>query len=202
MANLPPSHPGGKFPIPAQSKTPLLAFRCAPAIRPYLEEDVTIPATLLVDTPIVYHEIDNAHPISLPPGSLDKGALDVNLSLNGVILAHASVPLDAAGFEIPFSLAGIAPQAAPHNLSCEVIYKPTGQNTVPQTFSASATLHVFPNPSRGSVTKMDLRTGALLAKPLTGNGSDYKPVFPIGYFTLDEYLAKNVSVIDELKQQG
>lgn len=203
MATLPPSPPGGKFPVPAKSNLPLLAFHCAPAIRPYLEEDATTPATLLIDTPIVYDEIDNSHTIDLPPGPLDQERLDVTLSLNGIVLAHVPVPLDAAAFEIPFSLAGITPQMAPHNLLCEAIYSPTGQNTIQQRFNASTALSVLPNPSSGSVTKMDLRTGALLAKPPAGIGGDYQPVFPIGYYTqFDQYLAKNLTIIDELKQQG
>jgi predicted ATP-grasp superfamily ATP-dependent carboligase len=72
-----------------------------------------------------------------------------------------------------------------------------------QTFEATAQVYYLPNPSEGSVTKMDLRTGALLAKPANGSGGDYETVFPIGFYTTyDGYLASNTSVLDELKAQG
>ena len=72
-----------------------------------------------------------------------------------------------------------------------------------QTFEASAALYYLPDPSVGSVTKMDLRTGALLAKPANGSGGNYEAVFPIGFYTTyDSYLASNASVLDELKAQG
>jgi hypothetical protein len=72
-----------------------------------------------------------------------------------------------------------------------------------QTFEATAALFYLPNPSEGSVTKMDLRTGALLAKPANGSGGDYEAVFPIGFYTTyDGYLASNLSILDELKAQG
>jgi hypothetical protein len=50
---------------------------------------------------------------------------------------------------------------------------------------------------------MDLRTGALMAKPANGSGGDYESIFPIGFYTtFDGYLAGNLSVLDELKEQG
>ena len=52
-------------------------------------------------------------------------------------------------------------------------YTATDHSVMPQSFSTSTALYVLPDPSSGSVTKMDLRTGALLAKPATGNGGNY-----------------------------
>jgi len=50
---------------------------------------------------------------------------------------------------------------------------------------------------------MDLRTGALLAKPADGSDGKYESVFPIGFYTwFDGYLAGNLSILDELKAQG
>lgn len=66
-----------------------------------------------------------------------------------------------------------------------------------------STLSLLPNPTNSSVTKMDLRTSALLAKPATGLGGTYDPVLPIGFYTsFDGYLASNLSVIDDLKERG
>ncbi|KAF8841649.1 hypothetical protein BDN67DRAFT_980182 [Paxillus ammoniavirescens] len=197
--------PGGNFPPPVSSKDPLLAFRCAPAIRPYLAEDVSSPAAVLIDSPVVYYEIANAKAIDLAVGS---GSIDVTVSLNGETLARGPVPLNATAYELPFSLEGITPRMAAYNLSCEATYSYSGSMSTtslgsPQTFSATTTLSVLPNPTNSSVTKMDLRTGALLAKPATGTGGAYEPVFPIGFYTLFEgYLDTNLSIIDELKEQG
>ncbi|KAF8128018.1 hypothetical protein EV363DRAFT_1512354 [Boletus edulis] len=185
--------PGGNFPLPSPSPDPLLALRCAPAIRPYLAEDVSSPAAILIDAPVVYYEIANAKSIRL---SGYDTMLDVTISLDGRTLATGSVPLNATAYELPFSLEGIMPQKAAYNLSCDATY-------ASQKFSATSALSVLPNPTNSSVTKMDLRTGALLAKPATGLGGSYEPVFPIGFYTnFDGYLASNLSVIDELKEQG
>ncbi|KIJ61685.1 hypothetical protein HYDPIDRAFT_31019 [Hydnomerulius pinastri MD-312] len=198
--------PGGQFPTPAASKEPLLAFRCAPAIRPYLAEDASSPAAVLIDSPVVYYEIDNAEAINLAAGPLSNAKLDVTVSLNGKTLANGPVPLNATAYELPFSLEGITPQMAAYDLSCEATYSGStsaAHSDTPQIFKATAGLSVLPNPTNSSVTKMDLRTGALLAKPATGKGGDYAPVFPIGFYTtFDGYLATNLSVIDELKNQG
>ncbi|KAG9312366.1 hypothetical protein JVU11DRAFT_6739 [Chiua virens] len=186
--------PGGNFPLPTPSKDPLLAFRCAPAIRPYLAEDVSSPAGILIDAPVVYYEIANTEPIQLT----DDNMLDVTVSLNGRMLTTGFVPLNATAYELPFSLEGITPQMAAYNLSCEATYAPTSQ-----TFSAMTALSVLPDPTNSSVTKMDLRTGALLAKPATGLGGTYEPVFPIGFYTsFEPYLTSNLSVINGLKEQG
>jgi len=203
MASQPIVPPGGNFPMPASSKDPLLAFRCAAAIKPYLEEDVNTPAGVLIDSPVVYSEISGAQPIVLPAGPLSGAAkLDVTVSLNGKTLANALVPLNASAYELPFSLEGITPQMTPYNLTCEATYLAASSSS-PQTYSASAALSVLPNPTNSSVTKMDLRTGALLAKPATGLGGEYEPIFPIGFYTIfDGYLSTNISAVDILKAQG
>ncbi|KIK79630.1 hypothetical protein PAXRUDRAFT_160840, partial [Paxillus rubicundulus Ve08.2h10] len=198
--------PGGNFPLPAASKDPLLAFRCAPAIRPYLAEDISSPAALLIDSPVVYYEIANVKAIYLATDPASNAGLDVTVSLNGKTLATGCVPLNATAYELPFSLEGITPQMAAYNLSCEATYSGSTSATSAgslQTFSATTTLSVLPNPTNSSVTKVDLRTGALLAKPAAGTGGAYEPVFPIGFYTLFEgYLDTNLSIIDELKEQG
>jgi hypothetical protein len=61
-----------------------------------------------------------------------------------------------------------------------------------------------PRHSSSHVTRMDLRTGALLAKPANGRGSGaYGYVPPVGFYTqLDPYLTTNLSKVDELKAMG
>ena len=154
--------------MPIHSDDPLLAFRCVPAVRPYLAEDVS--ASLLIDSPVIYSQITNAKPIDL--GSTPQ-KLDVTITLDGKMLANTMVPLNTMAYEIPFSLLNIQPQTASHNITCEATYTATDHSVMPQSFSTSTALYVLPDPSSGSVTKMDLRTGALLAKPATGNGGNY-----------------------------
>ena len=61
--------PGGNFPIPLTSSSPLLALCCAPAIRPYLAEDTTSPASIIFDAPVTYTQIAGAEHINLSSGS-------------------------------------------------------------------------------------------------------------------------------------
>lgn len=201
MASSPIVPPGGQFPIPATSPSPLLAFRCAPAIKPYLPEDVLTPSSFIIDTPITKSQIAGAVPISLPAqGSL--GTVAVTISVNGRPLTTGLVPLNATKFELPFSLAGLSPRTEAYNVSCAAEY--SSLSGKPQKFSSSATLSLLPDPPAGrSVTKMDLRTGALLAKPATGRGGSYETVFPIGFYTnFGGYLDSNLTLLNVLKDQG
>ena len=49
---------------------------------------------------------------------------------------------------------------------------------------------------------MDLRTGALLAKPASGKGGNYQTVFPFGFYTSFDYLSSNLANIDAIAAQG
>ncbi|CAL1698528.1 unnamed protein product [Somion occarium] len=201
MASQPVVPPGGEFPIPGTSSTPLIAFRCAPAIKPYLPEDVSSPAGFIIDTIITHTRVAGAKAISLPTqGAL--GSLDVIVKMNGQTLAQGRVPANLTKFELPFSLASLSPQKDDFDVSCSASYSTASGET--QTFSASTKLSFLPPPPAGrSVTKMDLRTGALLAKPATGKGGEYATVFPIGFYTdFGGYLASNLSVLDDLKDRG
>ncbi|CCM01655.1 uncharacterized protein FIBRA_03717 [Fibroporia radiculosa] len=200
MQSSPVVPPGGQFAIPATSSEPLLAFRCVPAIKPYLPEDAFTPASIIVDTYITYSEIANTAPISLPDDGL-LGDLLVTVEVDGMIVTGGIVPLNATKVELPFSLIGLTPQKAARDVSCTAVYASTKGL---QTFKTSAALSYLPNPTDGSaVTKMDLRTGALLAKPATGKGGDYEPVMAVGFYSgFDNYLATNLSTINEAKEMG
>ena len=208
LASLPPVPPGGEFPIPASSETPLLAFRCSPAIRPYLAEDATSSTShgpgevsLLIDTAITFSQIANAAPIKLPPGHAQH-SLFVSVTVNGKNLASGTVPLNTTKYPIPFSLSSLTPQAQAYNISCSATFASSSQ-----TFQAFGSLSYLPDPPPdiGSVTKMDLRTGAVLARPADGKGGPFAPVFPIGFFTWfnDNFAkAKDPPIPAQLKAQG
>lgn len=95
--------PGGEFPLPSPSFNSL-AFRCAPAIWPYLAEDVSSPAAILIDSPVVFNQIANAELNQL---SNHEFMLDVTAGLDGRTLAIGSVPLNTTAYELPFRLEGI-----------------------------------------------------------------------------------------------
>jgi hypothetical protein len=74
-----------------------------------------------------------------------------------------------------------------------------------QTFTSIPTnLTYLPPPpaSIGSVTKVDLRTGGLLAKRAHAQET-YESVFPLGFYTdFGGYLEGNDTVLEELTSQG
>ncbi|KAJ7270039.1 hypothetical protein B0H12DRAFT_1094145 [Mycena haematopus] len=201
MASEPVTDPGGRFPIPATSTKPLLALRCAPAIRPYLPEDVaqsssTSPTEILIDAPIVFSKIANAAPITLGPGTLD-----VTVSVNGKQIASGAVPLNATKHALPFSLSALKPQEGAYTITCSATFSKT------QKFTATELLTYLPDPPAdiGSVTKFDARTGATLARPLGGSKTaPFEPIFPFGFYTgFQNYLQTNFSTaLPELKSQG
>ncbi|KAI0742968.1 hypothetical protein C8Q80DRAFT_1221302 [Daedaleopsis nitida] len=201
MASDPIVPPGGEFPVSAVSPDPLLAFRCAPVIKPYLPEDASAPAAFLIDTPITLSEVVGAIPITLPAHGFPT-ALQVTIKVDGKTVAKGPVGLNETKVELPFSLKGLKPQTTPYDVECSATISTFGARG--QTFTAKTALSYLPNPPDGrSVTKMDLRTGALLAKPATGKGGAYETVFPVGFYSnFGGYLTSNLSVIDEIKAQG
>jgi hypothetical protein len=191
----------GQFPIPATSSTPLLALRCAPAIRPYLAEDATTLSpqdmAILIDAPVVFQHISNAASISMPAFNT-PGLLSVSVSVDGNRLTGGTVPLNATKHALSFSLSSLKPRVEAYTITC-------GATFSSQRYQATGSLTYFPDPppSIGSVTKMDLRTGAILAKPADGKGGSYAPVFPIGFFTTFEgYLTQDLNISAQLKAQG
>ncbi|KAF8986820.1 hypothetical protein BDQ17DRAFT_1548363 [Cyathus striatus] len=200
MASSPIVPPGGNFPEPTKSSTPLLALRCSQAIRPYLPEDASSTdgsVAILIDTPLVFSHISNAAPITLSHPT-SPGSLIVTVAANGKEIASGSVPLNATKHALPFSLSALTPRTAAYDLTCSATF-------VSQTFKAAGSLTYLPAKpaSIGSVTKMDLRTGALLARPANGKGGAYAPVFPIGFYTqFDSYLAQDLTIPATLKSQG
>jgi hypothetical protein len=124
----------------------------------------------------------------------DKNAkLTVTISVNGQSIAHGSVPYDASGHAIPFSLEPLEPQKEPYNVMCIA----TAEDG--RMFRTSTTIHRLPDPDAGSVTKTDLRTGALMVK----KKGQWQKIFPIGFYTdFGGYLARDLDILDELKERG
>ena len=202
MPNQPVVPPGGKFPVPATSTTPLLAFRCAPAIKPYLAEDVSCPAGILVDTTIVFSQISGAIPITLPSTLTNVDTLAVTLSLDGQTLAQRNIPLNSTKVELHFSLTDLKPRKEAFSIACTATYS-AGEDAKTQIFHGMTSLSYLPNPLSGSVTKIDLRTGALLVKSMNTAGAKYETIFPIGFYTsFSNYLDSNLLILDGLKAQG
>lgn len=202
MSNQTVVPPGGQFTLPSKSNNPLLVFRCAPAFRPYLEEDAK-NATFVVDTRIVFDWINGASPISLSSNisSSSHGASNVSVTIEvgGVRTTH-DVPLNATGYEVPLDISRLTAQQTPYNVSCSALYSPSLLK--PQHYSTNTTLLYLPD-SNNSVTKTDLRTGSLWARPVNSTGGPFQPFVPQGfYISFNPYLVQNLSYIDQLKSEG
>ncbi|KAJ7596116.1 hypothetical protein C8J56DRAFT_395738 [Mycena floridula] len=192
--------PGGQFIVPAQSPSQLLAIRCGQAVRPYLPEDVLNSdksfTSILVDTPVIHSFISGAFPLH---GQLIQSTTaEVTVSVEGIKLTSGSVPLNSTKHPLHFSLSSLKPRQEAYNLTCSA-------TVGSQRFETHSLFSFLPDPPPeiGSVTKMDMRTGALLARPANGKGGQYETVFPLGFYTdSDGYLLQNVSKVRELKEQG
>jgi hypothetical protein len=125
-----------------------------------------------------------------------NGILTVIVLVDGRVVASGPISINATKAELPLSLTGLTPRTEPYNVDCKATYGS-------QTFEAKSSLSYLPLNPNGSVTKLDLRTGAMLAKPADGSEGPYAPVFPIGFYTrFDGYIADNLTLLDELKTQG
>ena len=144
----------------------------------------------LIDTEITHTFIRGAIPID----SVDKNSeVTVTISVNGHSIAHGSVPLAASAHSIPFSLESLEPQKKPYSVLCIA----TAEDG--RTFRTTSSILRLPDPKSGSVTKMDLRTGALLVK----KSNKWESIFPIGFYTnFGGYLAKDLDILDDLKERG
>lgn len=187
--------PGGQFPVPAKSDSTLLAFRCTPIYKPYIAEDVVSNAGFIVDTVVTHTQVRGAKPIALKSTTT---TLFVSISIGKNVLAAGQIPINATKFEIPFSLTKLMPRKEPYTVSCSATYRDD------QRYTTNTLLSYLPNPTSGSITKLDARTGGLRTKPFdVGRVADYTPVFPLGFYTsFDDYLAKDLSILDGLKARG
>ncbi|KAI0031802.1 hypothetical protein K488DRAFT_71145 [Vararia minispora EC-137] len=195
MANETVVPPGGQFPVPAASTTPLLALRCQPSLIPFLPDDGHT-AEVIVDALIRFSHIAGAQDVDLT-GARAKDGLVVTAAIDGVHVASGRVALNGTT-ALPISLASLTPRVEPYTLTC------TGTLGSQRFASQVANLTYLPDPPShiGSVTKRDLRTGGIVAKKVGGNGG-YEPVLPVGFYTnFGGYLEGNDTVVEVLAEQG
>ena len=208
MSNQTVVPPGGQFQLPATSTEPLVAFHCSPAFRPYLEEDAK-HAAIIVDTPIVHRYLQGVSPILFSSSGSnssecdDLGKMEVTISVGNQVFAKQKVPLNTTGYEISIDISTLEAQKTPYSVTCNATYQAeTSLSSATQYFSANASLLYLPD-TNGSVVKTDLRTGSLWARPADGKGGNFKPFVPQGfYIQFDPYLIQNLSLIDQLKDDG
>lgn len=176
------------FPYPSTSSKPLLNFRCNPTLRPYVfGEDRS--ASIIVDAAIT-HDIGKHY-----TGRLEGAEyLLVAIESEGKVLAAGHVKAGTMGTELSFPLKLLGKATAkPFEITCTAKLGLT-------TYSSSTPLHYLPpNPSGGTTTKTDLRTGGLLVKP-KGEKS-YEPFLPFGFYTSTSNLTTQESV-DDIKAKG
>ena len=152
-------------------------------------------AGFVLDTALTNTQVRGAKPIVLEP---TDNLLFVSISIGNTVLAVGRVPINATKFEMPFSLTKLMPRKEPYTVSCSATY--CGD----QRYITNASLSYLPNPVSGSITKFDARTGGLWTKPFdAGHTVGYTPVFPLGFYSsFDDYLAKDLSILDDLKARG
>ncbi|KAH9956086.1 hypothetical protein BC827DRAFT_1157943 [Russula dissimulans] len=194
--------PDGQFPLLVSLPSPQLSLRCNPGQIPFLPDDHLDPSSssncvILVDALVRGSNVTGAQPVIIP--SPEDAELFVSVSLDGEPLTSGKVPLNGSA-AIPFSLSELSPRLAPYTLTCDAIL-----SSPYQTFTSIPTnLTYLPSPpaSIGSVTKLDLRTGSLLAKRAHSQ-EPYTPIFPVGFYTnFGGYLKDNDTILEVLKGQG
>ena len=122
-----------------------------------------------------------------------------SLTCSATLSSLGTVHLNGSAV-IPFPLSGISLLSEPYSLTCPAMLPSPEQNFT----SIPTTLTYLPSPPDyiGSITKLDLRTGGLLAKR-AHTQDPYEQVFPIGFFTqFDNYLEGNDSILEVLQSQG
>ena len=194
--------PGGQFPEPVSLNAPQLALRCNPALFPFLPDDngptSTSSSVILVDALVRSTNINGAQPLGNIPQSQDTELL-VTVFLDGENLTSGKVPLNGSA-TLPFSLSGLSPRIQPYDLTCNATLLSSSRTF--DSIPTKLTYLPFPDTSIGSFTKLDLRTGGLLAKR-ANDSKPYEPIFPMGFFTnVDGYLGGNFSALKDLKYQG
>lgn len=176
------------FPVSATSDKSLLNFQCNPVLRPYIAgEDIV--GGIIIDTEVT-HDIGQTYFGS----ESDPGLLTVAVESSGTILSVGAVRVGTKGIELRFPLKLLGKAATtPYNVSCTA-------KLGTATYMSSTLVHCFPpNPSGGSVTKTDLRTGGLLVKR-HGSGT-YESLLPYGFYTSTRQLTSQ-ALVDDIKAKG
>ena len=181
--------PGGEYPTPEISG-PNFSFRCAPAIKPWIHHEDWM-GTMLVDAENTNMEIAGAQRIRA--AFHDRERFLVSFSVGGIPIGGGIVRL-GLNQHIDFPLT-LLPRSEPYDVTCvasRILHS--------DVFEATTQLLYLPaNPYGGTVVKTDIATGGLLVK----RGRIWEPIFPFGfYYSYDNYLATNLSIIDAAKARG
>lgn len=165
---------------------PQPSFRCVARLHPYLEaDDCDSSVSVLVDFPVA-HPTTSIHALTI--------------TIEDLVVVRSNIETNVTSLELQISVCGvITPRRKPYTMTClvEIEYPETRTNN---TSVYVSTLSYLPNPRSSSITKLDRKTGALLTKSANGI---FEPIFPIGFFTnFGGYLAVNLSLLDEIKDQG
>ena len=194
--------PDGQFPLPVSLNELQLALRCNPALYPFLPDDNdstnTTSSVILVDALVKTTDINGAQPLGTISLFRDTDLL-VKVFLDGENLTSGKVPLNGSA-ALPFNLSSLSPRIQPYDLTCTATL--SSSQRIFDSIPSKLTYLPFPDASIGSYTKLDLRTGGLLAKR-ANDSRLYEPIFPMGFFTnIDGYLDGNRSALEDLKDQG
>ena len=188
--------PAGQFPLPVATK-PQLVLRCNPAQIPFLPDDNTSSSVILVDALVRSRAITGAQPLNTLP---QNSELQVTVSLDGKTLTTGNVRLNGSS-SLPFSLSHVSPRMTPYSLVCTAVALSSPKHTF-RSIPTNLTYLPLPPDDIGSVTKLDLKTGGLLAKRAHIQ-EPYKLIFPVGFFTnFEGYLENNDTSLEILKSQG
>lgn len=126
----------------------------------------------------------------------DRNTIHVLIEVDGRALADGPAALGSRGTEFSFPLSALprGAQTTPYNLTCTASYSHS------VVFMNSTLVHYLPPISgRGSITKMNLRTGGLLVK--ADGKPTYEPIIPFGYYTSTNILGDKTAVQD-IKVKG
>lgn len=135
---------------------------------------------------------------------LHSGTLNVMVevtSSSAILLSNVSVPVNSTGTVIPFFLSALPPSSSPYTVSCSATFET-------QTFTASSKVYNLPpNPYIANVssttsvaTKVDRRSGAMLR--VDKESGEWKPFLPYGFYTGFSDVIANLSIIDQMVQDG
>ncbi|KAE9385569.1 hypothetical protein BT96DRAFT_1006920 [Gymnopus androsaceus JB14] len=176
MSTEPLTNPGGQFPISQTFTEPHIALRCGPAVKPYLPEDLEPTDSTFVSILVdTPVTFTNISGATAFKASSSLSTLDVTVLVDGKKLTSA------------------------YSLTCTA-----SLGNGEQVVGSSLLTYLPAKPADiGGVTKMDMRSGTLLAKPATGEDGPYERIFPIGFYSnFGGYLDSNLSIESTLKDQG
>ncbi|KIM26632.1 hypothetical protein M408DRAFT_182435 [Serendipita vermifera MAFF 305830] len=193
--------PGGVYPTPQKfpEHEPLLLFRCTPKYHPFIHGDDNT-ASILIDLAITHTQMNGTAPF---PGEtkhdVENAKFLVTLSTDHIpVLAAKVMPLGRHQ-KVTFPLVTMVPQKKPHKLSCTARRVDHGSSRADSPSQSSVhTAHTtlsyqLPN-NNGSMVKIDSETRGLQFR---ATNKEWYRIIPYGFYTaFDDYLAKNLSVLD------